>query len=102
AAFDLGASRWQVFREVELPQSMPGIVIGCLLTCVIAVVARAEAKVMGGQRVSPIAHGIEIAFTYAQNWPLGAALSVLLMLVVGALVLAVLRRFDLDSILGRR
>ncbi len=102
AAADLGASRWQVFREVELPLAMPGIIIGCLLTFVLAVGAIAEAKVLGGQSVIPIAHDIEIAFTYAQNWPLGAALSVLLMIVVGALVLTVLRRFDLDRILGRR
>lgn len=102
AAADLGASRWQVFREIELPLAMPGVTIGCLLTFVLAVGAIAEAKVLGGQSVIPIAHDIEIAFTYAQNWPQGAALSVLLMLVVGALVLAVLRRFDLDRILGRR
>ena len=102
AAFDLGATRWQVFREVELPLSMPGIVIGFLLTFVLAVGAIVEAKVLGGQKVIPITHDIEIAFTYAQNWPLGAALSVLLMLVVGVLVLLVLRRFDLDSVLGRR
>lgn len=102
AAFDLGASRWQVFKEVDLPLSMPGIVIGFLLTFVLAVGAIAEAKVLGGQQVIPISHDIEIAFTYQQNWPLGAALSVLLMLVVGILVLLVLRRFDLDAILGRR
>ncbi len=102
AAFDLGASRWQVFREVELPLSMPGVVIGFLLSFVLAVGAIAEAKVMGGQQVIPIAHDIEIAFTYAQNWPQGAALSVLLMLVVGVPVLLALRRFDLDSFLGRR
>jgi spermidine/putrescine transport system permease protein len=102
AAADLGATRWQVFREVELPLAMPGIVIGCLLTFVLAVGAIAEAKVLGGQSVIPITHDIEIAFTFAQNWPLGAALSVLLMVVVGALVLLVLRRFDLDRILGRR
>jgi spermidine/putrescine transport system permease protein len=102
AAFDLGASRWQVFREVELPLSMPGILIGMLLSFVLAVGAIAEAKILGGQTVIPIAHDIEIAFTYAQNWPLGAALAVLLMLVVGTLVLVVLRRFDLDQILGRR
>ena len=102
AASDLGASRWQVFREVELPLSMPGIMIGCLLTFVLAVGAIAEAKVLGGQVIIPISHDIEIAFTYAQNWPLGAGLSVLLMLIVGALVLTVLRRFDLDAILGRR
>lgn len=102
AAADLGASRGQVFREIELPLAMPGITIGCLLTFVLAVGAIAEAKVLGGQSVIPITHDIEIAFTYAQNWPLGAALSVLLMIVVGALVLTVLRRFDLDRILGRR
>ncbi len=102
AAFDLGASRWQVFREVELPLSMPGIVIGVLLSFVLAVGAIAEAKILGGQQVIPVTHDIEIAFTYSQNWPLGAALAVLLMLVVGALVLLVLRRFDLDIILGRR
>jgi spermidine/putrescine transport system permease protein len=102
AAYDLGATRWQVFREVELPLSMPGIVIGFLLTFVLAVGAIAEFKVLGGQKVIPITHDIEIAFTYAQNWPLGAALAVLLMLVVGVLVLLILRRFDLDAVLGRR
>jgi spermidine/putrescine transport system permease protein len=102
AASDLGATRWQVFREVELPLSMPGIMIGLLLTFVLAVGAIAEAKVLGGQVIIPISHDIEIAFTYAQNWPLGAALAVLLMLIVGTLVLLVLRRFDLDAILGRR
>jgi spermidine/putrescine transport system permease protein len=102
AAYDMGASRWQVFREVVLPLSMPGIIIGVLLSFVLAVGAIAEAKVLGGQQVIPITHDIEIAFTYAQNWPLGAALSCLLMIVVGALVLLVLRRFDLDAILGKR
>lgn len=102
AASDLGASRLQVFREVELPLAMPGMIIGCLLTFVLSVGAIAEAKVLGGQSVIPIVHDIEIAFTYAQNWPLGAALSVLLIVLVGALVLLVLRRFDLDRILGRR
>lgn len=101
AAADLGANRWQVFYEVELPLAMPGIIIGCLLTFVLAMGAIAEAKVLGGQSVIPIVHDIEIAFTYAQNWPLGAALAVLLMLVVGILVLLVLRRFDLDRILKR-
>jgi spermidine/putrescine transport system permease protein len=102
AAFDLGASRWRVFAEIELPLAMPGIMIGALLTFVLAIGAIAEAKVLGGQSVIPIVHDIEIAFTYAQNWPLGAALAVLLTLLVGGLVLLVLRRFDLDRILGRR
>jgi spermidine/putrescine transport system permease protein len=102
AAFDLGASRWQVFREIELPLAMPGIVIGALLTFVLGVGAIVEAKVLGGQSVIPITHDIEIAFTYAQNWPLGSALAVVVTVFVGALTLALLGRVDLDRILGRR
>ena len=88
AARDLGASRLQIWREVELPLAMPGILIGMLLTFVLAVGAVAEAKILGGQSIIVITHDIEIAFTYAQNWPLGSALAVLLMLVVGGLTLA--------------
>jgi spermidine/putrescine transport system permease protein len=69
---------------------------------VLAVGAIAEAKILGGQRIIPITHDIEIAFTYSQNWPLGAALAVLLMLLIGVLVISILRRFDLDQILRRR
>src|SRR5574338_1244031 len=87
AAFDLGASKWQVFREVDLPLAMPGIMIGFLLSFVLAVGALVEAKVLGGQRVIPIVHDIELAFTYAQNWPLGSAMAVLLMVVVATFVL---------------
>ncbi len=102
AARDLGATRWQVFREIELPLAMPGILIGALLTFILSLGSLAESKIMGGQAVIMIADDIETAFTFGQNWPLGSALSVLLMLLAGALVLTLLRRIDLDAILGRR
>jgi len=102
AAADLGAGRFMVWREVELPLAMPGILIGMLLTFVLAVGAVAEAKILGGQSVITVVHDIEIAFTYAQDWPLGAALAVLLVLIIGGLTLAVLSRLDLDRVLGRR
>ena len=57
---------------------------------------------LGGQSVIVITHDIEIAFTYAQNWPLGSALAVLMMLIVGAVALTAIARLDLDRILGRR
>ena len=101
AGRDIGASRLQIWREIELPLAMPGILIGMLLTFVLAVGAVAEAKILGGQSIIVITHDIEIAFTYAQNWPLGSALSVLLMLR-GRRADAVRhsRRLDLDRILG--
>ncbi|MBC7137963.1 MAG: ABC transporter permease [Defluviimonas sp.] len=102
AARDLGASRLMIWREVELPLAMPGILIGMLLTFVLAAGAVAEAKILGGQSVITIAQDIETAFTYAQNWPLGAALAMVLVVIVGALALFVMGRLDLDRILGRR
>ena len=102
AAADLGASRWQVFREVELPLSMPGYLIGAMLTFVLSLGSLAESKILGGQTVIMIADDIETAFTFSQNWPLGSALSVLLIVLVGAMVLYLLKRLDLDAILGRR
>lgn len=102
AARDMGASRLQIWREVELPLAMPGILIGMLLTFVLAVGAVAESKVLGGQSVIVITQDIEIAFTYAQNWPFGAALAVILTLIVGVLTVLGIGRLDLDRILGRR
>ena len=102
AAFDLGASRWQVFREVELPLSMPGIMIGGILTFVLALGSLAESKILGGQAVIMIADDIESAFTFAQDWPKGAVLSVLLIALSGLVVFMLLRRIDLDRMVGRR
>lgn len=102
AARDLGASRFQAWREVELPLAMPGILIGMLLTFVLAAGAVAESKIVGGQSVIVITHDIEIAFTYSQNWPLGSALAVLLTVMIGGLTLAALSKLDLDHILGRK
>ena len=102
ASRDLGASRFQIFREVELPIAMPGILIGALLTFVLAVGAISEAKLLGGQNTPVIAQDIQHEFTYAQNWPLGSAISVLAIVVTGILVVLVMRRLDLDRLLGRR
>ena len=102
AARDLGAGRLFIWREIELPLAMPGILIGMLLTFVLAIGATAEAKILGGQSIIVISHDIEIAFTYSQNWPLGSALAVVVTIFIGALTLALLARLDLDRILGRR
>ena len=102
AAGDLGANRWQIFREVELPIAMPGILIGALLTFVLAVGAIAEATLLGGANIVVISHAIQHEFTYAQNWPLGSAISVLTIVVTGILIVLVMRRLDLDRLLGRR
>ena len=102
AAADLGATRWQVFREIDLPLSAPGIVIGSLLCFVLAAGALAESKLLGGQTVIVIADEVETAFTYGQNWPLGSALSIILILIIGSLAVFGVGRVDLDKIMGRK
>jgi spermidine/putrescine transport system permease protein len=102
AARDLGASRLMIWREIELPLAMPGILIGMLLTFVLGAGAIAESKILGGQSVITIAQDIEVAFTYAQNWPLGSALAILLVIIVSGLALYVLSKLDLDRILGKK
>ncbi len=102
AASDLGANRWQIFREVELPIAMPGILIGALLTFVLSIGAIAEAKLLGGANIVVIAHAIQHEFTYAQNWPLGSAISIIAIAITGVLVVFVMGRIDIDRLLGRR
>ena len=101
AAADLGASRWTILREVDLPLAMPGILVGSMLSFVLCTGAMLESKLLGGQKVIVMADEIESAFTYGQNWPLGSALSVVLIVLVGVIAVFVLRRIDLDQILGK-
>jgi spermidine/putrescine transport system permease protein len=101
AAVDLGASRWQLLREIELPLAAPGAVIGCLLCFVLSAGAIAESKLLGGQAVIVMGDEVETAFTYGQDWPLGAALAMVLIVIIGAVALFGVSRVDLDSMFGR-
>ena len=102
AARDLGASRSQIFREVELPLSMPGILIGSLLVFVLTLGSLAESKILGGQAIVMIADDIESAFTFAQNWPKGSVLSVILITISLIIIYFLFRKIDLDRLVGRR
>lgn len=101
AAADLGATRRQVLLEIELPLASPGILVGSLLSFVLAAGAVAESKLLGGQAVIVISDDVETAFTYGQNWPLGSALAIVLIVLVGSLALFALARLDLDTVMGR-
>ncbi len=102
AATDLGATRWQVLTQIDLPLAAPGIMVGSLLSFVLAAGALAEAKLLGGRAVIVMADDIETAFTFGQNWPLGSALSMVLILIVSAVAIIGLARIDLDLIMGRK
>jgi spermidine/putrescine transport system permease protein len=69
AAFDLGASRWQVLKEVDIPLAMPGILIGGLMTFILAAGSLSEPRVMGGSSVVMIAQDNQNEITFAPNGP---------------------------------
>jgi spermidine/putrescine transport system permease protein len=82
AGYDLYASRWQVLRGVILPIIRPGIVAGSILVFIPSLGAYVTPRVLGGGKNMMIGNFIELQFGQGQNWPLGAALSTVLLLVV--------------------
>jgi spermidine/putrescine transport system permease protein len=88
AAKDLYASRWQAFRRVVWPLSLPGVFAAFLLTFVPATGDYVNADVLGGPGTTMIGNIIQTKFLTELNYPDAAALSVILM--VAMLVLATL------------
>ncbi|KIN64983.1 Binding-protein-dependent transport systems inner membrane component [Sulfitobacter noctilucicola] len=82
AGYDLYASRWQVLRSVILPIVKPGIIAGSILVFIPSLGAYVTPRVLGGGKNMMIGNFIELQFGQGQNWPLGAALSTLLLLIV--------------------
>ena len=92
AGYDLYASRWQILRHVILPVVKPGIVAGSILVFIPALGAYVTPRILGGGRNMMIGNFIELQFGQGRNWPLGAALSVVLLVLV-SLALIVYTRF---------
>ncbi|MFT7448941.1 MAG: spermidine/putrescine transport system permease protein [Glaciecola sp.] len=82
AGYDLYASRWQVLRGVILPIIKPGIIAGSILVFIPSLGAYVTPRVLGGGKNMMIGNFIELQFGQGQNWPLGAALSTVLLMVV--------------------
>lgn len=83
AATDLGNSRLQRFLRVTLPLTIPGIIAACLIIFIPTVGDYVTPSLVGGSDGKMIANLIQVQFGAANNWPLGATLSLLAMLVVG-------------------
>ena len=94
AAFDLGADRWDTIRRIVLPLAMPGIAAGAILVFVPCLGAYVSPELLGGGKSMMIGNLVQAQFGAARNWPFGAALAVVLVLVMlGALaIVARLRR----------
>jgi spermidine/putrescine transport system permease protein len=91
AGYDLYAGRWQVLRRIILPVVRPGIVAGSILVFIPSLGAYVTPRVLGGGKNMMIGNFIELQFGQGRNWPLGAALSVTLLIIVTAALLVYVR-----------
>lgn len=94
AAADLGATPLVTILRVIVPLSRSGMVAGCLLVFIPCLGAYLTPDLMGGGKTVMIGNLVQNQFTSARDWPFGAALSLLLMLVVLVLTRAAGKRSE--------
>src|SRR5471030_1348691 len=94
AARDAGASGWQVIREVVLPLSKTGIVIGSIFVITIVMGDFLTVGVMGGQQIASVGKIIQVQTGYLQ-FPAAAANAIILLAVVLMIVWALTRVVDI-------
>ena len=92
ASSDLGAKPYQTFFRVILPATLPGIAAGAILVFIPSLGNFIVPDILGGAKVMMIGNLIEQQFLSARNWPFGAALSVMIMLVMFGLIIFYLRK----------
>lgn len=86
ASADLGAKPSVTFLKVTLPLTFPGIFSAIILTFIPALGTYTITDMLGGGKVLYIGNIIKNQFGTIRNWPLGAALSVLLLLITALLI----------------
>lgn len=92
AGLSFGASPFTVFRRVILPQIVPGILSGGIIVFALAASAFATPSIIGGRRLKVVATAAYDEFLSTLNWPLGAAIAVLL-LIANILVIVAFNRW---------
>ncbi|WP_166418907.1 ABC transporter permease [Cochlodiniinecator piscidefendens] len=95
AARSMGAGKITILRRIILPLSLPGLLAGAVLIFVPVVGSFMEPRILGGRVGTYYGTVIEDQFVAVFNWPLGAALSFILLavvLVILALASPILRK----------
>ncbi len=88
AAGDLGASKFKIFRHITLPLTMPGIIAGCMMVFLPALGMFYIPDLLGGGKNLLVGNFIKNQFLVSRNWPMGAAASIVLTLLMLVLVWA--------------
>ena len=91
AAYDLYATRIFVLWRIIIPLVKPGIIAGSILVFIPSLGAYVTPRVLGGGKNLMLGNLIELQFGQGRNWPLGAALSITLLVIVMASLLVYVR-----------
>lgn len=94
AAEDLGASGLQVFREVILPLSAPGIAIGSIFIVTLVMGEFVTVRLMGGGQSASVGKLIQTQIGSLQ-YPLAAANAIVLLAVTMLIIISILRVLDI-------
>lgn len=100
AAADLGARPWRGFWHVTLPLSLPGVLAAFFICFIPTVGEYVTPLLVGGSKGTMYGNLIQDFFTRSGNWPLGAAMALLMLAATLALVAVALRLIDLRRVLG--
>jgi putative spermidine/putrescine transport system permease protein len=87
AAASLGATQWAVVRRVLVPQIIPGVLSGGIIVFALAASAFATPAIIGGRRLKMAATLAYDEFLHTLDWPLGAAVALLLLSALLAIIL---------------
>lgn len=87
AAESLGAGPFTAFWRIVLPQAMPGILSGSLIVFSLSASAFATPAILGGRRIKVVSTVVYDQFLNTLNWPLGAAVAMILLVSVLAIML---------------
>ena len=96
AARDLGANGFQTFTRVTLPLSIPGIISGITMVFIPALTTFVISDLLGGSKILLIGNVIEQEFKQLNNWNVGSAMSVILMLFI-VISMVVTSKYDKDG-----
>ena len=96
AAYDLGATKAKVLKDIILPLSVPGIASGITMVFVPALTTFAISNMLGGGKIYLIGNIIEQEFTTTSNWNLGSGLSLVMMIFI-LVTMELMSRLDKDG-----
>jgi spermidine/putrescine transport system permease protein len=100
AGYDLYATRLKVLWRIILPLTKPGVIAGSILVFIPSLGAYVTPRVLGGGKNMMLGNLIELQFGAGRNWPLGAALSITLMVIVMVALLIYVRQVTRAGVRG--